>query len=129
MHVIFKLRSSVTGPLLISADDVGASPQDGIGQQTGGDTLHHDSRRRVAMEYHMVMDRFISSNTAWCGIFAPCDVATYKTPRRNIEEQPSIHDVRIILQSDDCGQRRHQDYISGILQMGPSRKKQVAPSK
>ena len=114
MHAISKLRASVTGPQFISADDVGASPQDGIGQQTGDDTLHHDSRRRVAMEYHMVMDRSISSNTACCGIFAPCDVAAYKTPRRNIEERLSIHDVRIIPQSNDCGQRHHQDCISGI---------------
>jgi len=55
MHVIFKLRSSVTGPQFISADDVGASPQMAYTNKQGVTPCINDSRRLDVMEYHMVM--------------------------------------------------------------------------
>jgi hypothetical protein len=120
MHVIFKLRASVTGPEFISADDVDASPsQDDIYQRTGGDTLHKDSRLREISYGHGSTVHLVRSNTAWCGIFAPCDVTASKTPRHYIEKG-SLYMTFVSLRNQmTAGNAINKTAISGTPQTEP----------
>ena len=104
MHVISKLRASVTGPQLIAADDVG------IHQRTGGDTL-----RRIdddSTECHMAMDSLVESNTAWCGIChqAPHVTSSVRQATAMRTQVASILEMETlpVRTSDGCGSRHPQ---------------------